>query len=58
MTDEGLLEKATGYQSFSPESGNWNEYNGLDNLSVENIQDDKIYALVHDGNLADIFLIK
>ena len=52
MTEEELLKKATQYQSFSPEK--WNEYNGLDNLFIGNIKDDKIYALVHDGDLADL----
>lgn len=54
MSDEELLQLAESYQSFNPRSGRWNEYNGLDKLSVGNIQDNRMYALVHDGNLADL----
>ena len=54
MTDELLLKKAAEYQSFSPGSSRWNEYNGLDKLSIGSIQDNRLYALVHDGNLADL----
>lgn len=53
MTDMELLERATEYQSFSP-GKSWNEYNGLDDLFVKHISDNKIYALIHDGNLADL----
>lgn len=54
MSDEELLQLAERAQSFDPRSGNRNEYNGLDKMAVGNIQDTRIYALVHDGNLADL----
>ena len=54
MTDEEVLQLAKEYQSFVPGAVYPNEYNGLDKLSVGNIKDDRLYALVHDGNLNDL----
>lgn len=55
MTDEELLHLATEAQSFSLSGSiRRNEYNGLDNLSMGSIQDDRMYALVHDGILNDL----
>ena len=48
------LLRVAGYQSYRPGTGIRNEYNGLDSFSMGSIHDDRIYALVHDGNLADL----
>lgn len=51
MTDQEKLDAAAYNQSYHFDDLVPNEYNGKDNLEIGKIQDDHIYALVHDGQL-------
>ena len=53
MTDQEKLDAAAYNQSYHFDDLVPNEYNGKDNLEIGKIQDDHIYALVHDGQLED-----
>ena len=51
------LSEAEEYQTFSndPLDKNYkNTYSGYDNLSISSIKDEHIYAVIHDGNIAQI----
>ena len=51
------LNEAEGFQTFSndPLDVNYlNTYSGCDDLSISPIQDEYIYAVIHDGNIAQI----
>lgn len=51
------LREAEGFQTFSndPLDVNYlNTYSGCDDLSISPIQDEHIYAVIHDGNIAQI----
>ena len=51
------LSEAEGFQTFSndPLNPNYmNTYSGCDDLSISPIQDEFIYAVIHDGNIAQI----
>lgn len=53
MTDQELLRRAEEFQTFQLTGTleDCNEYNGLDRLTVEDIVDNKLYAVVHQGNI-------
>ena len=51
------LDEAERFQSFRYDPlnpDNQNRYTGLDDLSISSIQDDHIYAVIHEGNVAEI----
>ena len=51
------LKEAEDFQTFTYDSSNqddWNTYTGYDELSISPIQDEHIYALVHQGNIDEI----
>ncbi|MBQ4187970.1 MAG: hypothetical protein II642_08805, partial [Firmicutes bacterium] len=51
------LDEAERFQSFRYDPlnpDNQNRYTGLDDLSISSIQDDHIYAVIHEGNVTEI----